>query len=204
MNKYTPELHHRNSIRLKGHDYSQAGLYFITICVKDREYSFGEIIHDKMILNSAGIIADKCWLEIPNHFPHTILHEYIIMPNHIHGIIELVRNIVRPLHDVGTRHVVSLRDNPDNHVGASHVIPIPGPQHNQNQFSKPIPGSVSVIIQQYKSSVKRLCNKNNIANFQWQSRFYDHIIRDERSYHRIAEYIINNPVEWNDDKFFNE
>ena len=200
MNNYNPNIHHRKSIRLKGYDYSQAGLYFITICVKDRECLFGEIIHGKIILNDAGKIADECWLKISEHFLNVVLHEYIVMPNHVHGIIELKRvdAICNQIsNNVGTRHVVSLPDNSESSVGTSHVMS----QHNQ--FSKPIPGSISVIIQQYKSSVTRFVNKTNVSHFRWQSRFYEHIIRDEKSYHRISEYIINNPKNWKDDDFFN-
>ena len=86
---YNPNIHHRKSIRLKGYDYTQAGLYFITICCQNRECLFGNIINGEMILNDAGNIAKECWLAIPNHFPNVVLHEFVIMPNHIHGIIEL-------------------------------------------------------------------------------------------------------------------
>jgi putative transposase len=192
MNNYNPNIHHRKSIRLKGYDYSQAGLYFITICVQDRKCLFGEIVgvenlQPQMILNDAGKIADLCWLEIPKHFPDTVLHEHIVMPDHIHGIIELKRFDHIP-NQIG------------NIVGTSHVMS----HNNQNQFSKPIPGSVSVIIQQYKSSVKRFCNKNNFSYFRWQSRFYERIIHNEQSYKKIADYIINNPKNWQKDNFFNE
>ena len=189
MNNYNPNIHHRRSIRLKGYDYSQEGLYFITICVQDRKCLFGEIVgvddvgvqnfeplnqpRQEMILNDAGKIAGECWLEIPEHFPNAILHEHIVMPNHVHGIIEL------------------------KHVRPSHVMA------QQNQFSKPIPGSISVIIQQYKSSVTRFVNKNNVSHFRWQSRFYEHIIRNEQSCQQIADYIINNPKNWKEDNFFN-
>src|ERR1019366_1141877 len=110
--RFNPEIHHRRSIRLKGYDYSQAGLYFITICCKNRECLFGKIIGVQgfqrvpqnepinnseplapyMALNEAGQIANECWLEIPEHFPNVILHEHIVMPNHVHGIIELSQN----------------------------------------------------------------------------------------------------------------
>jgi len=147
MNNYNPNIHHRRSFRLKGYDYSQAGLYFITICVQDRKCLFGEIFGadvvwvknfqppQVMILNDAGKIADECWVEIPEHFPNVVLHEHIIMPNHVHGIIELKR--IDKISDnignetVGTRHVVSLQpDNPDNTVRPSHVMV------QENQFSK--------------------------------------------------------------------
>ena len=187
--KYNPDIRHRRSIRLKGYDYSQAGLYFITICIQDRKCLFGEIVgiensQPEMVLNDAGKIADKYWLEIPKHFPNAVLHEHMIMPNHVHGIIELKRVDQIPnqiANNDGTRHVVSVR----------------------NQFSHPIPGSVSVIVQQYKSSVKRICNKNDFSHFRWQSRFYEHIIRNEQSYEQIAYYIMNNPENWKEDKFFN-
>jgi len=213
MNNYNPNIHHRRSFRLKGYDYSQAGLYFITICVQDRKCLFGEIFGadvvwvknfqppQVMILNDAGKIADECWVEIPEHFPNVVLHEHIIMPNHVHGIIELKR--IDKISDnignetVGTRHVVSLQpDNPDNTVRPSHVMV------QENQFSKPIPGSLSVIIQQYKSSVTRFLNKSNISHFRWQSRFYEHVICDQQSYEQIAYYIINNPKNWKDDDLF--
>ena len=193
MNNYNPNIHHRRSIRLKGYDYSQAGLYFITINIKDRECLFGKIVDGKMILNDPGKIANECWLEIPEHFPNAVLHEHIVMPNHVHGIIELKRN-----DSVGTSHVMSLHvnpDNPDNPARTSRVM------SRQNQFSKPIPGSISVIIQQYKSSVTRFVNKNNVSHFRWQSRFYENIIRNEQSFERIADYIINNPKNWYEDDF---
>jgi putative transposase len=90
---YNSSIHHRRSIRLKGYDYSQAGLYFITICVQDRKCLFGKIANDEMILNNAGTIANECWLEIPKHFPNAVLHEHIVMPNHVHGIIELIQAV---------------------------------------------------------------------------------------------------------------
>ena len=149
----------------------------------------------EMILNNAGKIADRCWLEIPEHFPDAVLHEYIVMPNHVHGIIELKWD-----DSVRTSHVMSVPDNSDIPVGTSHVMS----QRNHNQFSKPIPGSISVIIQQYKSSVTRFVNKNNISHFRWQRNYYEHIIRNKQSYEKIADYIINNPKNWKEDNFFNE
>lgn len=91
------------------------------------------------------------------------------------------------------------------YVGTSHGMSLHTPTEqlsNQNAFGKPVSGSLSVIINQYKSSVKRWCNKNGHEYLQWQSRFHDHIIRNEQSYQTISEYIINNPIKWNDDKFF--
>ncbi|MBI4931246.1 MAG: transposase [Bacteroidetes bacterium] len=184
--KYNPAIHNRKSFRLKGYDYSQEGLYFITICIKDRECLFGRIVgtshamsNKKMVLSEIGKIADEYWLAIPKHFPNVVLHEHIIMPNHIHGIIEI--SFVPVV--VGTRHVVSL------------------PEPTQRQFSKPIAGSISVMVQQYKSSVTRWCNKNDVKHFEWQSRFHEHIIRNQKSFERISNYIANNPENWEKDDF---
>jgi len=93
MPKYNPQIHHRRSIRLKGYDYSQAGLYFITICVQNREHLFGKIVDGEMILNDAGKMVEKEWVDLKNRFPNIELHEFIVMPNHFHGIIQIVDNI---------------------------------------------------------------------------------------------------------------
>ncbi len=179
--KYNPQIHHRRSTRLKGYDYSQEGAYFITICTKNRECFFGNIIGRELLLNGLGKIAGKYLQEIPNHFPHVEMGEFVIMPNHVHFILVVGPPVV---------------------VGASHVMPLL--PENQNRFSKPIPGSVSVIIQQYKSYVQRWCNKNDHKYFKWQSRFYDHIIRDDKSFQTISNYILNNPAKWKDDNFFDD
>ena len=93
--KYNPEKHHRRSIRLKGYDYSQPGWYFVTVVTYDRQNLFGHIENGKMILNDGGKIARKCWLEIPHHYPNVNLDEFVVMPNHVHGIIVIVKkNIV--------------------------------------------------------------------------------------------------------------
>jgi len=92
--KYNPNLHHRRSLRLKNYNYSQPGLYFITICTQNKAKLFGKIIDNKMILNIAGKMVDKIWLEIPKIFPNTRLHEYVIMPNHFHAIVEITQPVV--------------------------------------------------------------------------------------------------------------
>jgi putative transposase len=89
--KYDPDKHHRKSVRLKDYDYSQSGAYFITICTYNKEYLFGNVIDDKMDMSEIGAIADKCWNEIPNHFQNVFLDYFVVMPNHIHGIVNIVR-----------------------------------------------------------------------------------------------------------------
>jgi len=91
--KYNPKIHHRRSIRLKGYDYSQTGAYFVTICTKNRECLFGEIVNGKIKLDDGGKIAEQCWIDIPKHFPNAIMDEFVIIPNHIHGIVWINSNV---------------------------------------------------------------------------------------------------------------
>ena len=164
---YDPTKHHRRSIRLKGFDYSSEGEYFVTICVQDRRCTLGEIRDSKMHLSPIGKIALRCWLEIPKHFPNVSLDAYVIMPDHMHGILVI-----------------------DAPVGVRHVEP----RHNSYQHI--IPQSISSIILQYKSSVTRLSRRGNHSDFRWQRNYYEHIIRSEDDLNRIRDYIGNNIIQW--------
>jgi putative transposase len=144
-------------------------------------------------------MASQFWLEIPQHFPHVIIDDFVIMPNHIHGI--LILDYSR----AGTRHGVSLRANMDDTVGSCHGMTLLHEhKHNQNmnKFSKPVKNSISVIINQFKSSVKRWCNLNGFMQFHWQPRFYDQILWNEEAIDAIREYINNNPKNWIDDDLY--
>lgn len=176
---YNPKIHRRRSIRLQGYDYSQAGLYFITICCYEKECLFGEVKNGEMILNNAGKIADDCWLEIPKHFPNAVSHEFIIMPNHVHGIIELTQN------NIGT-------------VGVENFQP----RLQRHEFQKMIPRSIASIIKGYKIGVTKWMRSNTPVHSVWQRNYYEHIIRNEQSYQLISRYIVNNPRKWDEDKFY--
>jgi putative transposase len=198
-------MYDRRSYRLRGQDYSREGLYFITICTNGNECFFGRINENKMILNDIGKIANEYWLKIPIHFPSAFLHEFVIMPNHVHGIIELINvNGCEFPHNGGTRHGASLHCvdtispwfkilNTKNGFNINHTI------SNHNKFGRLVPGSIPLIIYQYKSSVKRWCNKNNYQYFKWQSRFYERVIRNKKSFIAISNYIKNNPARWNEE-----
>jgi REP element-mobilizing transposase RayT len=175
----------RKNIRLKNYDYSQNGLYFITICTQNKEYVFGKIEDGKMLLNDAGKYASNCWVEITEHFPNVFLHEYVIMPNHVHGIIEIVG--VENLQPLPFR-----RMNDKTTVGVENFQPM---QPKKNAFQKMIPRSIGSIVRGYKIGVtKKLgCSK-------WQRNYYEHIIRNEEEYEKIAEYIENNPANWDNDE----
>lgn len=173
--KYDLEIHHRRSIRLKGFDYSQNGAYFITLCTQGRKCMFGEIKGGEMNLNDAGEMAQQCWHEIPKHYPPVVLDEFIVMPNHIHGILMI--------------------ENHDN-VGANDYSPV-SPQR-PNGTSK----TIGAIIRRFKIGVTKWCHTNTNTPVVWQRNYYEHIIRDDDDLNHIREYIINNPIDWNNDDLF--
>ena len=175
-NKYRIE-----STRYRGYDYSSPGKYFITICTKNKIRYFGKIENRKMILSELGIIAEKFWREIPGHFPNIKLDEFIIMPDHIHGI--LIIN--------GDYFVQAPK------LGASNP-PVQAPKfgasieniESRNPFWKS--NSIGSIINQFK----RICTitiKTRGFDFAWQPRYYDHIIRTRIELYRIRKYIRENP-----------
>jgi len=163
----------RKSLRLSGYDYSSVGVYFITICTLSRKASFGSIVSNKMILSPIGKIARSFWSEIPNHFKKTQLDLFIIMPNHIHGLIKI--------------------HSSDDDVAAEHVQP-------RNAFQHITKGSIGSIIRQYKASVTRWCNQHSYNNFRWQRNYYERIVRNEKELNKIREYIISNPFKWRFDR----
>ncbi len=174
------------STRLKNWDYGWNGAYFVTICTKDRVHYFGEITDREMELVEIGNLAKNFWLEIPDHFLFVKLGAFVIMPNHVHGIII----IDKP--DVGLKTVTV--EAPDSGVSTNINI------KTNPKFKKWKPGNLGVIINQYKRICTIHARKIN-ADFAWQSRFYDHVIRDNQSFYKIAEYIRNNPLKWKDDTF---
>lgn len=156
---------------------------------------FGEIDQDEMQLNDLGKIANQCWLAIPEHFPNAVLHEYVIMPNHVHGIVELKNG--GPELTVGGVPT----------VGVENIQPLPPPTaqsskpSRRNEYQKMIPRSIGSIVKGFKIGVTNWCRINTDIENMWQRNYYEHIIRDEISYHRISGYIRNNPKNWNNDKF---
>ncbi|HRP69197.1 MAG TPA: hypothetical protein PLY93_06675, partial [Turneriella sp.] len=159
-NKYRVE-----SARLKGYDYSSPGFYFVTICTKNREHFFGEIKNNVMNFSNMGQIATKFWREIVDHFPHVKLDEFIIMPNHLHGIIQIYHDGRDAINRVSTDLKI---ENP----------------------------SLSKIIRWYKGRSTFEIRKSICHDFAWQSRFHDHIVRNEQSLNQIRLYIQQNPFHW--------
>ena len=214
--KYNPQIHHRKSIRLKGYDYSQAGLYFITICCQDRAHLFGYIENGKMIVNDAGKMIDNEWLKLPERFKNIRLHQYVVMPNHFHAILEIVGNtvgatlVVAPNDTVAPNDVVAPNDtvSPNDTVAQNEQTT----EKLQPQWIAPTekPKTVGDIVGAFQSIVTveyiRGVKQNGWQRFNgklWQRNYWEHIIRNENEYQRISNYIINNPRQWDNDTLKN-
>jgi len=179
------------SARAPWWDYRASAPYFITICTKNRQYLFGYIENEEMHLNDLGMKVWEFWYEIPKHFPFVELINFVVMPNHVHGLLYLINDITG-IATVETLHATSLQPPQP-----------PQPLSNKNEFMAniaPKKGSLSSVIRSFKSAVTSYANDNNIQS-DWQSRFHDRIVRNAEEYQRIFDYITNNPKNWKSDKF---
>ncbi len=202
----------RRSIRLRGYDYAQPGAYFVTICTYRRQPLFGEVVDGEMRLNAAGRVARRCWLEIPQHFPHVQLDEFVIMPNHVHGILVIVEHpypdAVDP--DVGAKNVGAKNVSPlhspdvvDPDVGAKNLSPLPSPLHPSQPSKMPRSPSRTIgsVVRGFKIGVTKWFRQNTDIYNVWQRNYYEHIIRNERALNNIRRYIRDNPLRWFLDRY---
>jgi putative transposase len=221
--KYNPKIHNRKSIRLKGYDYSQAGLYFVTICCQNRTHFYGRIENNIMQLNDAGKMIEKWYAELENKFPDIKCQQMVVMPNHFHCIIE----------NVGADLSVRPNTNNDDDNNKISNEPILGGISNKPILGRisgePILGRISGeptlgrisgepilgehigsplrrVVQWFKTMTTneyiRNVKSNDWKRFDrklWQRNYWEHIIRNEKSYYRISEYIKSNPQRWKDD-----
>ena len=197
-------VYHRRSLRLPEYDYAQAGYYFVTIATYRRTHLFGEVVEGQMVLNMAGEMVQKWYNKVEDKFPNTQAHEMVIMPNHIHFVIEII-------HPVGADPRV--RPLPGGHKqpqqdfwNQKHPSPIQGQTHG----SAPTHTAVTVggIVQWFKTMTTntyiQMVKSAILPPFDrriWQRNFYEHVIRNDADYTRIAEYIIHNPLTWQEDIF---
>ncbi|MBI5651442.1 MAG: hypothetical protein HZC40_13520 [Chloroflexi bacterium] len=182
---YDPFKHHRRSIRLRGYDYSQAGAYFVTICEVNRECIFGDIVNGEMCPNQFGEIVLKWWNELPNYYPPVELAEFVVMPNHLHGIIVITG------------------------VGAGSSRPGDGQQEEREigrEIGRDDPAptekrTLGQLIGYFKFQITKEINQVRDAGYAkvLQRDYYEHIVRNEREWNAIAEYIRNNPANWRAD-----
>ena len=185
MEKYKNKYRIASS-RASWWNYSWNAAYFITICTQNRVHYFGEIINQKMQLSSVGILADVFWHEIKNHSKNIELDAFVVMPNHIHGILIIDGN------ENGDIDIAA--DAETRHAETRHAL-------SQQRFQNQGKNSVSSLVGSYKSAVTKHANRLNLES-GWQTRFHDHIIRNEVEFDRIANYIESNVANWKDDKFF--
>ncbi|HJS19171.1 MAG TPA: hypothetical protein VJ785_10495 [Anaerolineales bacterium] len=186
--KFDPKKHHRRSIRLPEYDYSQPGAYFVTIVAWRRESLFGEVVQGEMKLNHAGKIVRWEWLNVPKRFPYLALGAFIVMPNHLHGILIFHANVGATRQDLNGVH----SDNPVLSVkttGSITRIGSPLPQGSKS-------ASLGAIIAQFKSRVTKRLLPLLKDRLIWQRNYYEHIVRNDNDLKNKTEYIDANPLLW--------
>lgn len=185
-------LPQRKSPRKQGYDYAQSGMYFVTICTHQRERLFGYIRDGEMHRNLLGKITAECWAAIPRHHPHVELDVYVIMPNHVHGII-VITDVV------GTPYMVSENNLKSNQTDGMYPVPTNTNSH-ESVNPKPVLG---VVVGTFKAAVTRHANRIlSLPTTVWQARYHDRIIRNEREYNYIRQYVLANPARWQEDTFY--
>lgn len=193
--RYNPRTHRRNSLRLKGYDYSQPGLYFLTICCQDRMPCFGYIIHSKMHLSDAGKMIEKWYFELENKFPHIKCHAMVVMPDHFHCMIEIITK--------GQTYVSAHSPNANHANHGDH-----GDHANHGENANPgrgehIGSPLPLVIQWFKTMTTneyiRGVKTLNWVPFNkklWQRNYHDIIVRDNHAFQTISTYILQNPRKW--------
>lgn len=200
MKQSDPQRYQRASIRLKDYDYTRPGAYYITIVSHDRECRFGEIIAGAMQLNRTGRIIANFWQKIPRHFRYTGLDVWVVMPNHIHGIIVIHDHV----NDINGGRGEAFIVTPE--ISYKNASPLQASLRSPQQpLPRPIgtkPGSLAAMVQNFKSITTRRINKlaHTPGAPLWQRNYWEHIIRDESELNRIRAYIINNPYRWEQDR----
>ncbi len=204
MVKFDPKIHHRRSIRLKGYDYSQAGAYYVTIVTWHREFLFGEIVNKEMKLSNYGEIVQKWWYEIPTHFANIETGAFIVMPNHVHGIIFIFerRGTVSVPHDNPNLNPLDVSELEKRSAEEDYTMK---EDSSVNQGGETPPLRVPTLGQivayfKYQSTkeMNKVENAGTVTKF-WQRNFYDHIIRNERDLQNKTDYINANPLLWDED-----
>jgi putative transposase len=178
MPPFDPEIHHRRSIRLKGYDYAQAGAYYITIACQNHESLFGKIVDGTVLHNDAGKMVESWWLELPHKFSSIEADEFIIMPDHFHGIIVINEHVrAAPLSPGALGVRPGGTQTPDSHTALPQII----------QWFKTM--ATNAYIRGVKQS-----GWTPFFGKLWQRGYYEHIIRNELDLNRVREYILNNPI----------
>ncbi len=173
----------RRAIRLRGYDYGQEGAYFVTICTRDRICSLGDVVDGDMVLSDAGRLAQATWQALPQHYLNVRLDAWVVMPNHVHGIVWLVSDGPSTQAGLETR---PYRQRRTGSVGAGF---------------KPARRGLPEIVRGFKTfSARRINAARNVTGSPfWQRNYYEHVIRSEDALDRIRQYIVDNPAKWHED-----
>ncbi len=206
------KIHNRKSIRLKGYDYAQEGFYFITTCCHNRKLLFGDITEGRMALNDAGKMIENEWLALPERFKNIILHEFVVMPNHFHGILQIVETTqVTQYKNQESKIKTKNSENQDfiqtafkknlddNKIG---IINKEGDKTGK-KLGEMIGAFLSITTVKYINGVK-LSNWKRFERKLWQRNYWEHIIRNDKAYQNISNYIKNNPTKWHEDRLKNK
>ena len=192
MVKFDPKIHHRRSIRLQGYDYSQAGAYFVTIVTWQRDFLFGEIVNNEMELSPYGEIVQRSWGEIPIHFPNVETGAFVVMPNHVHGIVFIVerRGTVSVPHDSQPLNKLEPPNSNETWEQGGETPPLRVPTLGQ---------VVAYFKYQSTKEMNRVENAGTGTKF-WQRNYYEHIICSEKDLQNKTDYITANPLLWGEDE----
>ncbi len=199
----TSPRRNRKAPQKQGYDYTQSGVYFVTICTHERAQIFGTVVDDTMCFTELGRIANDCWLTTPHHFQYVEVDCFIVMPNHVHAIIVHNPDKGEPpnLNDtVGNRHACSLLQNNQHH----NKNPKRGIFRNGRYIPPGVmSGSLGAVVGSYKSAVTKIANRtlSDPPSKLWQRFYHDHIIQDEKELDIIRQYVLTNPVRWDEDHF---
>ena len=189
-----PKKFRRRSFRLQDYDYGQPGFYYITICTEDRKAMLGNVVNGEMCLNNAGSVAQSVWLSLPQRFSHVKLDQYIVMPNHLHGIIELVESETN--RTIPTQPITT----PINHPAFAAAQFITPTTTKVDSMDRTVP--LGEIVRTFKAATIRLIRTMIKPDFAWQADYYDHIVRNDKDLDRIRTYILDNPTRWEEDRFY--
>ncbi|HZX13311.1 MAG TPA: transposase [Thermodesulfobacteriota bacterium] len=170
MKTYDPNKQHRRSIRLKGYDYTQVGAYFVTICTQHRECLFGEVVDGEMQVNEFGQSVADCWQWLGNQYPYIVIDEWVVMPNHLHGIIVIMEDQCR---------------------GGSRTAPT-------EIKRKPLGQLIGAFKTVSTKRINEM--RSTPVAFVWQRNYYEHIVRDEETFNLIRQYVADNPLNWTLDR----
>ena len=207
---------HRRSIRLRGYDYTRAGAYYVTVCTQGRLPLFGDVVNDVMVPNAMGNIVQRCWDAIPEHMPMVVCDAFVVMPNHVHGII-VITDVAGSSVDNGSSDV-----DGRGGVGAGNFPPLHAAPTDPGRTNDPggttmragnfpprppiaimVKNSLGHIVQTFKAAVSRQAVREGLmprGTPIWQRGYYESIIRDAASRDRITQYIAENPANWKEDR----